>query len=75
MTTSQIASQVAHLPTAEERYRALIDYNGRIQNMALRRMSREQLVALIGYADTRPNDPHSGTNGIAWGARRELAKR
>lgn len=63
-TRAQMAAEIAAITTPAEQYAALIDYNGTIQNMALRRMSAEQLEALRAYAATQPPQPFSTVNYI-----------
>lgn len=75
MTTKQLAADTAAITDSAQQYRAMIELNGMLQNMALRRMDVSQIEALRDYAATQAPLPHSNVNAVEWAAKRELAKR
>lgn len=72
---SDIATRIAAIDAPADQYRELVEYNGRVQNMALRRMTPEALTALRDYAATQPKLPYSSANLIEAAAIRELRTR
>lgn len=74
MSRSQLAAETAAITDPAALYRAMVDLNGTLQNMVLRRMDRVQIEGLRAYAATQPPSPFSNCNGIEFACRAALRK-
>lgn len=70
-----LALEIATMTDPAEQYRELVDCNGHVQNMVLRRLSGEQLVALGDYAAQQPPLPFSSTDVIQLAVAKEKRRR